>query len=89
MTIAELQSRISMREVRVWSAYRKKYGPMSDVRRYDRPAAQIASMISAAHGGKAKMADFMPWGQEQKEVTIDDIAKAFGKVEYGKRKKRR
>lgn len=87
-TIAELQASINPKEMAVWYAYKKKYGPMNDVRRFDRPAALVASMISAANGGKAKMNEFMPWGPGQKQATFEDVAKALGKVEHGKRKKR-
>lgn len=87
-TIADLQSRMSMSELKLWSAYRKKYGPMNYVRQFDRPAALIASMISAANGGKAKMNEFMPWGQSKKEATFDEVAQALGKVTHGRRKKR-
>lgn len=89
-TITELQSRMSVNEFKVWVAYRSKYGPMSDVRRYDAPGAIIASLISQAHGGKAKPKDFMPYGQREEatEATIDDFVKAFGKgVKLGKRRK--
>mgnify|MGYP003386545188 CR=1 FL=1 len=85
-TIGELQSRMSMREVNVWLAYRDKYGPMNDVRRYDRPAAILASILSHAHGGKSPPRDFMPFGQEEKETTVEDIITAFGGVEIGQRR---
>ncbi len=88
-TITELQSKMSVNEVRVWSAYRNKYGPMNDVRRYDAPGAIVASLISQAHGGKAKPKDFMPYGvreEANREATLDDFVKAFGKgIQIGKR----
>ncbi len=85
-TIAELQARMPLREVHVWLAYRNKYGPMSDVRRFDRPAALIASLISRAHGGKAELRDFMPFGIDQDAVSMDEIIAAFGEVKIGKRR---
>lgn len=86
-TITELQARMPANEVRVWMAYRQKYGPMNDVRRYDRPAALLGSILSRAFGGKAKQADLMPFGQEEKETTINDVVASFGPgVKIGKRR---
>ena len=85
-TITELQKRMSIAEVRVWMAYRQKYGPMNHVRMFDRPAALIGSILSNAHGGKAKMAELMPFGQEEKVATLDDVVASFGPgVKIGKR----
>lgn len=75
---------MSLSEVRIWAAYRKKYGPMSDVRRYDRPAALLGSILSHAHGGKTKMSELMPWGKEEREPSIDDIIGAIGGVTIGR-----
>jgi hypothetical protein len=77
---------MSMREVHLWVAYRKKYGAMHDVRRYDRPAAIIASILSQAHGGKATPKDFMPFGRNEEEITVQDIVDGFGEVKIGKRR---
>lgn len=87
-TIGELQERMTVAEVGVWVAYRQKHGPMTDARRYDRPAAVLGSILSHAYGGKAKPIDFMPWGKENssdKEPTLDDIITAMGGVKIGKR----
>ena len=78
------------REYILWTKYRKKYGPLSPVRLYDRGAAIIASTINNAHGGKAKPEDYIPYGKdEEKEVDISQyIQAAFGgKVKIGKRKR--
>lgn len=71
-------------EFGVWLAYRKKFGPMNDVRRYDRPAALISFMASRLMGNKPEMDDFMPFGKEEKEADLVDIIKAFGGVKIGK-----
>lgn len=76
-TIRELQARMSFGEYAQWLAYRKKYGPMNDVRRYDRPAALLAQIGTQACGGRGKMKDFMPFGIEEQEATLDDIIRAF------------
>ena len=73
---------MSLNEFRIWVEYRTKYGPMNDVRRYDRPAALLGSILSHANGGKAKMADLMPWGKEAaKEPTLEDLIGALGGVQ--------
>lgn len=51
---------------------------MNDVRRYDRPAALLGSILSHAHGGKTKMKDLMPFGSEKDETETDDLVTAFG-----------
>lgn len=78
------------REYVLWVKYRKKYGPLSPVRMYDRSAAIIAATINNAHGGKAKPEDYIPYGKDVEEVDISQyIQSAFGgKVRIGKRKRR-
>lgn len=81
-TIKELQGKITVEEYRVWLAYRMKYGPMNPVRRYDAPAALIASFILNVHGNKAKPSDFMPYGKPTIEadgdMPLQDFIKAIG-----------
>lgn len=84
-TVKELQQEMSFGEVRVWVAYMKKYGPFNDVRRYDRPAAILGSILSRAHGGKATQADFMPWGKDVKvDPSLEDMIGALGRVKIGR-----
>lgn len=61
--MAEIQSTISSRELRLWGLYRKKFGPLNPVRKYDAGAALICSQINRSNGGKATPKDFMPYGQ--------------------------
>ena len=76
-------------EVRLWVAYRRKYGPMNDVRRYDRPAALIGSILSATKGGKVKQSDLMPWGRDEQDKSLEDVITSLGPgVKIGKRKRR-
>lgn len=63
-----------------WLLYRQKHGPMTDARRFDRPAALLATLYSQVHSKQAgSMIDFMPWTEEP-ATSIDDIAAAFGAV---------
>jgi len=60
-TIAEWQAAMTTGEWELWMRYRRKHGPMGFERRYDRPAALIASIGNVTMGGKSKMRDFTPW----------------------------
>jgi len=91
-TIGELQTTITMVELDIWLAYRKKYGPMNPNRTFDAGPAIVASMIARAHGAKdIKPKDFMPYYAEptaeaDKEPTAHDFIKAFGRgVKVGRR----
>lgn len=69
---------MSINEIQVWQAYRKKYGPMNDVRRFDRPAALISKIISQSNGGKLQMTDVMPYGKETRAAGFEDFTELFG-----------
>lgn len=73
-TIAELQSRMTPAELRVWGLYRGKYGPMNPVRRFDAGPAIVASVINNAHGGKATPNDYMPYNRPP-EPEPDEVMK--------------
>lgn len=75
-----------MREVRLWEAYIKKNGPMNDLRRYDRPAALIASILAKVNGNKIELKDFLPFHKEEEKVaTIEEIVALMGGAARGKR----
>lgn len=62
---------------------------MNPVRKYDAGHAITASMVSRAHGGKAKPEDFMPYGKTVKGESLQDYMQAFGPgVKIGNRKRR-
>jgi len=73
MTVAEVQSKMSSRELDLWGRYRKKYGPLNPVRKYDSGAAVIASQINNVYGGKARPIDFMPYGHEDVDESGDTV----------------
>lgn len=71
---------MTLQEVKIWGAYRYKYGPLNPVRKYDQPSALVAAQVNNAHGGKAKPKDFMPYGKEEEEeieVSGDEFANAL------------
>lgn len=72
------------KELLTWISYRAKNGPMNDVRRFDRPAALIATVLNNTFGGKLKMESVMPYGQTEKEASLEDIVAQFGGVNIGK-----
>lgn len=63
----------------MWQQYRKRHGPLSFERRYDRPAALLAVILSRLHGGKLEFKDMMPWPPENNEepASVDEI---FAKI---------
>lgn len=75
-------------ELPIWIKYRSKYGPMNDVRRFDRPLALLIAAVRATAGLKTSVEDFMPYGKEPVEQTpganLDEIIAAFGGVNIGK-----
>lgn len=80
------------REYILWTKYRKKYGPLSPIRMYDRGAAIISATINNAHGGKAKPEDYIPYGKDTSEDIEVDISQYIqavfgGKVKIGRRKR--
>lgn len=75
-TVGELQERLTESEYFLWLRYRHKYGPLNPVRKYDRPAALVATLISNTNGGKSKPIDFLPYGKEEtveQEIGADDF----------------
>lgn len=84
-TVGELQQKMGWAEVMLWQSYFKKHGRPSMERKFDRPAALISSMLSSAHGGKAKYADFMPYPRNDFEnpegpPSLEAIIAKFGGV---------
>ena len=72
---------MSYAEFTRWLAYRRKHGPLTDERRFDRPAALQAFMFAQVHSrpgmGPGSIADFMPWS-EPPPASFQDIAKELG-----------
>lgn len=83
-TVADLQRRMTMREVQLWMSYRRIHGPLNYERRFDRPAAMIGHILSRAYGGKATFKDLMPYGRDADasadSASIEDIINEIGGV---------
>lgn len=84
-TIAEAKARVSYDEALKWFDYLERNGTVSLGARIERGFAMLATVINNAHGGKAKMKDFMIFTkQEDDEMTIESaflVLKAASKRE--------
>lgn len=88
-TIADLQERLTEKELMIWWAYRQKWGPLNPVRMFDQGAALVAAQVNHMRGGKATPIDFMPHApREEKsdEIATPEqfIAAVGGKVKFGR-----
>lgn len=60
-------------ELMAWVAYRNRRGPMNPTLRIDAALARISMQINRALGGRAELADFMPWSQDEEEADVSDV----------------
>lgn len=67
-TVAEAKQRISYDEFLMWMAYRRRYGPLTAARRIE---TSLAMLMLQNNGGKAKLADFLPFSTPEPEREID------------------
>lgn len=59
-----------------WLAYRRKHGPLNEMIRSDNGFSLLATIVSNALGGKAKMTDFLQYGnrsEPEEEVMTDPM----------------
>lgn len=57
----------------MWSLYRQKYGPLCSIKRGERIAAAQMLQLSALHGGKRQIDDFMLWTKpEERQLTLEE-----------------
>ena len=71
----------------VWQSYIAKRGTLHTGRRIEAAAALIATTINRAHGGKARMEDYMPHESLDKNIDgakDDDVIKFFEGLANGK-----
>lgn len=66
-TIYEAKERLSHDEFMAWRAYIGKRGSLNVGSRVERGFALVATIVSRAVGGKAKMEDFMPHADQPKQ----------------------
>lgn len=72
MTVAELERRLSARELAEWAAFEAVFGPIGP-QRDDALAALISyyvvSALSTGKGRRPRVSDFLPrWGEYREEV---------------------
>ncbi|GGM14340.1 phage tail assembly protein T [Micromonospora yangpuensis] len=76
MTVAEMLSRISSRELTEWQVYEQLYGPLGG-ERDDRLAALVAHTV--ANTGRQRRAPYpyddflMTWGSGRREQSTDEM----------------
>lgn len=71
-TIAQAKANLTYDEALKWFDYLRQKGTVNLGTRLEWGFALIATVINNAHGGKAKMRDFMPFTrQEDEEASID------------------
>jgi len=69
MTVAELQSRISARELVEWQAYELVFGPLGPGRDDVLAAMQSMYTVGSASGKPQKITNFLPrWGETREEI---------------------
>ncbi|HAU4311485.1 TPA: DUF4035 domain-containing protein [Citrobacter freundii] len=72
-TLSELQGVMSATELRLWAEF-DKHSPIGDIRG-DIQAAQIATAVFNAQGGKATMSDMLlRWQRDHDEEEVDPFA---------------
>jgi hypothetical protein len=75
---------MSHKEWMDWLGYFSRNGRLDPIRMYDRGYALLSSIVNKALGGTGNMEDFLPYKPRLKELSLDDVVKAFGVVKNGK-----
>lgn len=74
-TVAEAKDRMAYAEALDWFSYIRRRGTLNTGLRLEAGFALLASILNNAHGGKAKMADFMPHFDHEDEMSVDSVFK--------------
>ena len=76
MTVEELLSRVSSRELTEWAVFEREYGPLGSLRG-DYQAALVATVVASMSGGKSrpKLKDFLlSWGRRKAQSPEEQLA---------------
>lgn len=81
-TIREAKENLSFGEFVEWRKYIAKRGSLNTGRRLEAGFGLVSTVINNAHGGKAKLSDFMPYESkvEDKEGTLEDVMGVISSV---------
>jgi hypothetical protein len=61
-------------EFMAWVEYRRKRGPLNPMLRQDWNFAVLQTQVNRACGGKAELADFMPWAKDDDpDASVGDV----------------
>lgn len=84
-TIDEAKERISHAEFVDWCAYINKRGSLNAAVRAEDGFALLAHVITAVHGRKTRIEDFLPKREEAEAGSIQDVFKMLKSVrKHGK-----
>lgn len=84
-TIDEAKERISHAEFVDWCSYIKKRGSLNAAVRAEDGFALLAHVITAVHGRKTRIEDFIPKRDEAEPGSIQDVFKMLKSVrKHGK-----
>jgi hypothetical protein len=77
-TVEEAREYLTWDEVQAWAEYRRKRGSLHIGYRVEAGTALLAMLVSNALGGKMRIEDFMPHGDEQ-IASAEDVMGLFGR----------
>ncbi len=72
MTVADLEGRLTMREVVHWGKFQEEFGPLTLHERIDAVGAMIASTVAASAGAEVEPSDFLiDWKERPAPSAVD------------------
>lgn len=76
-TVEEAKERMSDHEFGQWCAFIRKRGTLNLGTRLELGVALLATVIKTSAGHRAKMSDFLPKREEDKEMGIQEVFAMF------------
>lgn len=76
-TVAEAKERMSDHEFGQWCAYIRKRGTLNLGTRLELGVALLATVVKTSAGHRAKMSDFLPKREEDKELGLQEVFAMF------------
>ena len=73
MTVAELEPRLTMRELLEWQTFEEEFGPITLHERVDGMAQMIAYTVHASAGGEATPDKFKPRWHKPRRWTDEEL----------------
>jgi hypothetical protein len=76
-TVAEAKERVSDYEFGQWCAYIRKRGSLDLGSRLELGVALLATVVKTSAGHRAKITDFLPKREEDKEMGLQEVFAMF------------